>query len=156
MGKVKIYGFEMARISEVYLSNLSTILAPHGLERFYFPLLHLCENSGKLTQKDFAEALRRDKVFTMRVVDYLCDRGLVVRKKKDLDRRCQLLEVTNKAKELVPKIEEGIAKTDSLLFHNFSLEEKKVFKTGMTKLYETINSLPEPEFLVQAVKRKKN
>lgn len=156
MDKIKIYGFEMARISEVYLSNLSSILAPHGLERYYFPLLHLCQNSGKLTQKDLAEALRRDKVFTMRVVDYLCDRDLVIRKKDDQDRRCQLLEVTKKAQELVPKIEDGIAKTDEILFHNFTIEEKSIFKAGMTKLYETINTLPEPEFLVQAVKRKKN
>ena len=31
--KIKIYGFEMSRISEVYLSTLSSFMAPQGLER---------------------------------------------------------------------------------------------------------------------------
>ncbi|MCO6500348.1 MAG: MarR family transcriptional regulator [Vicingus serpentipes] len=153
MEKVKIYGFEMARISEVYLSTLSSIMTPQGLERYFFPLIYLCEHSGELTQKDLAEAIRRDKVYTMRIVDYLCDKELLVRKQDCNDRRCQLLEVTDKAKALVPKIKEGIVKTDKLLFHNFSDEEKKGFETGMSKLFATINTLPDPEFIVQAFKR---
>lgn len=151
---LKVYGFEMARISEVYLSTLSSIMASHGLERYFFALYYLSEHSGELTQKDLAEALRRDKVHTMRIVDYLCDRDLLVRKRDCNDRRCQILEVTQKAKALVPKIVDGIAKTDALLFHDFSTEEKENFKIGMSKLFATINTLPDPEFMVQAFKRK--
>lgn len=154
MDKIKVYGFEMARISEVYLSTLSSIMEPQGLERYFFPLLYLCEHSGKLTQKDLAEAIRRDKVYTMRIVDYLCDKDLLVRKQDCNDRRCQLLEVTDKAIVLVPKIKEGIVKTDELLFHNFSSIEKENFKAGMTKLFATINTLPDPEFIVKAFKKK--
>ena len=153
MEKVKVYGFEMARISEVYLSTLSSIMTPQGLERYFFPLLYLCEHSGELTQKKLAETIRRDKVHTMRIVDYLCDKDLLVRKQDCNDRRCQILEVTDKAKTLIPKIKEGIAKTDKLLFHNFSDEEKEIFKIGMSKLFATINTLPDPEFIVQAIKR---
>ncbi len=153
MEKIKIYGFEMSRISEVYLSTLSSIMKPQGLERYFFPLIYLTEHSGELTQKDLAEAIRRDKVHTMRIVDYLCDKDLLIRKQDCNDRRCQILEVTDKAKALIPKIKEGIAKTDELLFHNFSAEEKAVFKAGMSKLFATINTLPDPEFIVQAFKR---
>lgn len=67
MEKLKVYGFEMSRISEVYLSTLSSIMSPQGLDRYFFPLLYLCEHSGELTQKDLAEAIRRDKVHTMRM-----------------------------------------------------------------------------------------
>lgn len=154
MKKLKIYGFEMSRISEVYLSTLSSIMTPQGLDRYFFPLLYLCEHSGNLTQKDLAEAIRRDKVQTMRIVDYLCDKNLLVRKQDCNDRRCQLLEVTDKAKELIPKIKEAIIKTDNLLFHDFSKVEKEDFKTGMDKLFATINTLPDPEFIIQAFKRK--
>lgn len=154
MEKLKVYGFEMSRISEVYLSTLSSIMSPHGLDRYYFPLLYLCEHSGKLTQKDLAEAIRRDKVHTMRIVDYLSGKDLLKRKQDCNDRRCQILEVTEKAKNLVPKIKEGITKTDELLFHNFSEKEKEDFKSGMSKLFATINTLPEPAFIVQAFKKK--
>lgn len=143
----------MARISEVYLSTLSSIMTPQGLERYFFPMLHLCKHSGELTQKDLAEAIRRDKVYTMRIVDYLCEKDLLERKQDISDRRCQILEVTQKAKDLVPKINEAIATTDELLFHNFSKEEKDIFKNGMDKLFATINTLPEPEFIIQAFKK---
>ncbi len=154
MKKLKVYGFEMSRISEVYLSTLSSIMSPHGLDRYFFPLLYLCEHSGELTQKDLAEAIRRDKVHTMRIVDYLSDKDLLKRKQDCNDRRCQILEVTEKAKKLAPKIKEGIIKTDELLFHNFSEKEKEDFKMGMSKLFATINTLPEPAFIVQAFKKK--
>lgn len=152
MENIKVYGFEMARISEVYLSTLSSIMTPQGLERYYFPLLYLCEHSGELTQKDLAEVIRRDKVHTMRIVDYLSDKNLLIRKQDENDKRCQILQVTTKAKDLAPKIKEGIAKTDELLFYNFSKEEKKSFKNHMNKLFATINTLPDPEFIVQAIK----
>lgn len=156
MENIKVYGFEMARISEVYLSTLSSIMTPQGLDRNYFPLLYLCEHSGELTQKDLADAIRRDKVYTMRLVDYLCDKDLLMRQQDDNDKRCQILAVTEKAKDLVPKIKEGISKTNELLFHNFSEQEKKDFETGMSKLFATINTFPEPEYIVQAIKIKKN
>ncbi len=152
--QLKIYGFEMSRISEVYLSTLSSIMKPHGLERYFRPLVYLCEHSGELTQKDLAEVLRRDKVHTMRIVDYLCDKELLVRKQDCNDRRCQILEVTDKARQLLPKINLAVEQTNDLLFHDFSNEEKEIFQQCMNKLFVTISHMPEPEFIVKAFKRK--
>lgn len=156
MEKVNIYAFELSRIAEVYLSKLSAIIKPHGLERYFFPLLYLSENSGAVSQKDLSEVIRRDKVFTMRVVDYLCERDLLKRKQDNNDRRCQLLEVTEKGKALVPIIKEGIAKTEAELFHNFTMEEKTMFKNGIDKLFATIDTFPDPEYIVHAHKRNSN
>lgn len=151
---LKVYGFEMARIAEVYLSTLSAIMTPHGLERFFVPMLYLSENGGHITQKDLSVAIRRDKVYTMRIVDYLSERGMIERKKDDNDRRCQILAVTSKGNALIPKIIEGIEQTDELLFHDFSKEEKEFFKTGMSKLFATISTLPDPKYIVKAHKIK--
>ncbi|MBL1232032.1 MAG: hypothetical protein CMD31_09020 [Flavobacteriales bacterium] len=148
-----IYGYEMARISEVYLSTLSSIMKPFGIERYFAPLLFLCENSGKVTQKDLAEALKRDKVSTMRMVDYLSERGLLIRTQDCNDRRCQILKVTDKALKLLPKIKEGVQQTNDLLLRDFTEEEKVSFKKSMDKLFTTIGSLPEPDFIVKAYKR---
>ena len=153
MTNQNIYGYEMARISEVYLSTLSSIMKPFGIERYFAPLLYLCENSGKTTQKDLAEALKRDKVSTMRMVDYLSEKGLLIRTQDCNDRRCQILEVTDKALELLPKIKEGVQQTNDLLLRDFTEEEKANFKKSMDKLFTTIGSLPEPDFIVKAYKR---
>lgn len=155
MDNFKVYGYEMARISEVYLSTLSAIMKPFGLERGFYPLLYLCENSGKVSQKDLAEYLRRDKVSTMRVVDYLCSKDLLIRKQDCSDRRCQLLEVTPKGLQLQSKIQKAVEQTNSILFRDFTDQDKAVFKASMDKLYATTASLPEPDFIVKAFKRNK-
>jgi len=143
----------MARISEVYLSTLSSIMKPHGLERCFKALLVLCEHSGKYTQKDLACAIKRDKVSTMRMVDYLSTKGMLVRKQDDSDRRCQILEVTPKALDILPLIKAAIVETNNLLFNDFTPEEKVFFRNGMDKLYARLETLPEPDFIVKAFKR---
>jgi DNA-binding MarR family transcriptional regulator len=153
VGTTKVYGYEMARISEVYLSTLSAIMKPHGIERYFFPLVHLCENNGKLTQKELGLAIRKDKVSIMRMVDYLCDKEFLARKQDCNDRRCQILEVTDKALEILPKLKEGINQANEILLNEFSEEEKNQFKQSMDKLFKTICDLPEPEFIVKAFKR---
>ena len=145
----------MARISETYLSTLSEKMKSKGIERYFMPFLYLCENSGKLTQKDLAEALKRDKVTIMRMVDYLSEIGLVKRKCDPNDRRCQILEVTDKAYTLVDDLKEAISQTNDLLFKEFTEEERALFTSGMEKLIRQIDQLPDSEFIIHATKKKK-
>ncbi len=156
MDKLKVYGWGMALISETYLSTLSEIMTPQGIERYFVPFLHICANSGNITQKDLAESLKRDKVSVMRIVDHLSEKGLVNRKQNEVDRRCQLLEATALAHQLVPKVKAAITKTNDLLFSEFSEEEREVFEKGMNKLMKQINTLPESNFIIEATKREKN
>lgn len=155
MDKFKVYGWEMALVSEAYLSVLSGIMSPEGIDRFFVPFLYICEHSGKITQKELAEALKRDKVSVMRIVDHLSEKELVVRKQNEADRRCQLLEVTDKARGLISKVKAAITKTNDLLFSGFSKEERIAFEKGMNKLMQRIDTLPESEYIIQAVKREK-
>ena len=146
----------MAIISETYLSTLSEIMSRDGLERYFVPFLHICSNSGEITQKDLAESLKRDKVSVMRIVDYLSEKGFVIRKQNETDRRCQLLEATPQALNLVQNVKAAITKTNDLLFSQFSEEEREVFESGMNKLMEQIALLPESNFIIEATKREKN
>lgn len=150
-----VYGYDMAKISEVYLSTLSSMMAEYGLDRYFFPLVYLCENSGETTQQAMAIALRKDKVSTMRTVDYLHQKGFVKRVSDKDDKRCNKLFVTSKALEILPKIKDSVQKTNALLFSDLSNDEKQVFANCMQKLNATINTLPEPDFIVKAHKRKK-
>jgi len=128
-------------------------MKPHGLERCFVPLLFLIEHSGKTTQTELGQAIRRDKVSVMRMVDYLSERDFVKRKQGEEDRRCQLLEVTQKALDIEPFIRKGITQTNELLMNDFTPEEKEIFKRGMDKLYQNITHLPEPEFIINASKK---
>ncbi|MEZ5002761.1 MAG: MarR family winged helix-turn-helix transcriptional regulator [Chitinophagales bacterium] len=153
MSKTKIYGYEMARMSEVYLSTLSSLMKPHGLERGFAPMIYLCEHSGQVTQNDLAHAMKIDKVAAMRKVDYLSKRDLVVRNQDHSDKRCHKLEVTPKGMALLPKLKTAIEQTNDILLEGFTEEEKLFFTKCMDKLNTTIYNLPEPKFVVKAFKR---
>lgn len=155
MKGLHVYGFEMARITEVYLTTLSAMMKPYGLERYFSPLMYICEHTGEITQKELAEALHKDKVAIMRTVDYLCERGFVVRVADKDDRRCHILAATEKGKKIRPKVEAAIQKTNAILLKDFSAKEKKEFEKSMQKLMQIVGSMPEPDFRIEAVKQKK-
>lgn len=144
----------MTLISETYLSVLSEKMKPYGMERYFVPFMHLYKYSGAITQKDLCCALKRDKVTIMRIVDYLSDIGLLIRKQDPNDRRCQILEITSKAHEIVPKIKQASEETNDLLFQDFTSEEREIFTAGMEKLMKQIDQLPDSDFIIHATKRK--
>lgn len=143
----------MTLISEVYLSTLSELMKPHGLDRYFVAVMYLNEHNGQLTQKDLGTVLRRDKVFTMRLVDALSEKGFVVRQQDDNDRRCQLLQLTDEGIALIPKIEEAIRQTNELIFSDFTEEEKQCFERGMHHLMNLLDTQPRPNFTVKASER---
>ena len=143
----------MARVAEVYLSTLSEKMKKHGVERYFAPFIYLCENSGCITQKDLSIALGRDKVSVMRIVDYFCERNLVERKRDERDKRRQILEVTPKALSILPHIKKGVEETNDLLFQKFTIKERSDFKLAFKKLLDTIEQLPDPNFIIKAYKR---
>lgn len=156
MGTPRIYGFEMTIIAEVYLSTLSALMEPYGLDRNFTAFVHLCENSGQLTQNDLAKKLNRDRVSAMRIVDHLCEKGFVVRKKSKSDRRCHMLEATKQAFELLPKVRDAIKQTNQILLENLSKNEKETFSNTMSQILKKLETLPDPEFLVEAYRRSKD
>jgi DNA-binding MarR family transcriptional regulator len=89
----------------------------------------------------------------MRMIDYLCERDFVKRKQGEEDRRCQFLEVTQKAIDIEPFIRKGIAQTNDLLMNNFTAEEHEIFKRGIDKIYQKITQLPEPDFIINTTKK---
>jgi len=156
MNNSKIYGFEMARISEVYLSTVSSFMQPFGLERHFAAILFICRHSGELTQTEIASHLKKDKVSTMRIIDYLSEKGLIERIQHQNDRRCHLIKATEQGKALVPQIQLAIEQTNKILFNDFTTDEIEAFKTGMDKLFSKIKTMPEPDFIIEAYQRTTN
>lgn len=146
----------MAKIAEVYLSTLSALMAPHGIERHFSAFVFLCENSGKVTQNDLAQRLKKDRVSTMRIVDYLSERDFVERKKDMSDRRCHLLEATEKAQRLLPRVKEAIHQTNEIILEYLSKKDADAFAKSMTAIMQKIESLPASEFIIQAIRRSKD
>lgn len=142
------YGRHLAIAGEAYINHISRLMQPYGLDRFHFALLHICENSGEITQKQLCELTQRDKVAINRAVDFLCERGFVERQSCTEDRRCQMIAATEVGFIIAPIIRSAIDKTNQLFFKNLSESEWISFKTSLAKILAISNNMPAPEFFV--------
>jgi MarR family transcriptional regulator for hemolysin len=100
----------------MFLTVLNTYLADSDIDLFYYPILFIEASNGNLTQQELAGKLGCDKVQVVRIIDYLSENGYVIRVKNTQDRRKYGLEITEKAKNLVPDIKEAIKKANALLY----------------------------------------
>jgi DNA-binding MarR family transcriptional regulator len=107
-------------IHRMFLTILNIYLAHIDIDRFYYPILLIDASNGDLTQQELAGKLGCDKVQVVRIVDYLTEKGYVIRVKNTRDRRKYGLEITEKAKYCIPDIEKAIQKANALVLNNLS------------------------------------
>ena len=124
-------GHIASNIHRMFLTVLNKYLANVDIDRFYYPILLIEASSSKLTQQELAGKLGCDKVQVVRIIDYLSEKGYVIRVKNTHDRRKYGLEVTEKAKKFIPDIKKAIQDANALVLNNLS--EKKI-----NDLYSTL------------------
>ena len=73
-----------------------------------------------MTQQELAEKLSCDKVQVVRIIDYLSEHGYVNRVQNTSDRRKYGLEITEKAKKVIPDIKKAWEKANDVLLENLS------------------------------------
>jgi DNA-binding MarR family transcriptional regulator len=122
-------------IHRMFLAVLNKYLAHIDIERFYYPVLLIDAGKGNLTQQELAEKLGTDKVQVVRIIDYLSDKGYVTRVQNPHDRRKYGLEITEKAKNIIPDIKNAVQKANDIVLSNLS--ENKINELySMLKIIE--------------------
>jgi DNA-binding MarR family transcriptional regulator len=124
-------GHIASNIHRMFLMVLNKYLTDVDIDRFYYPILLIEASSGNLTQQELARKLGCDKVQVVRIIDYLSEKGYVTRVKNTRDRRKYGLEITEKAKNIIPDIKKAIQNANALVLNNLS--EKKI-----NDLYSTL------------------
>jgi len=113
-------GHIASNIHRMFLTLLNTYLTDMDIDRFYYPILLIEASNGNLTQQELAGKLGCDKVQVVRIIDYLSEKGYVIREPNPKDRRKYGLEITEKAKSLTPEIKKAIQKANALVLNNLS------------------------------------
>jgi len=122
-------GHIASNIHRLFLKVLNMQLAHMDIDRFYYAVLLL--EASNLTQQELAGKLGCDKVQVVRIIDYLSEKGYVTRTQNTSDRRKHGLQVTDKAKKVIPDIRSAIQDANTLILKNLS--ESKV-----AELYSTL------------------
>ncbi len=128
-------------VSKRYLNALSKMVAQLSIDRYHYVLILIDSYDEDLTQKALAEILHIDKSYMATILDYLEEKGYVLREKNPLDRREQLIRLTALAQTVIPVIKDAIKVLNDRAFHNISESKKQLFNEVLTTIQQNLTDL---------------
>mgnify|MGYP003597036236 CR=1 FL=1 len=133
MSKIK---YKMLHFIEMKLkeNNLEDLIPSHGNI-----LTALYENDEKLTMKQIAEIIGKDKSTITPLVNKLVDLGYIKKEKKELDKRVTYIILTERGKEIETKFNAISKEVSMTAYKGFSAEEKEIFLDLLKRLNKNFN-----------------
>lgn len=113
-----------------------------GLERYYYTLIIIDKHEGKITQKALSEIIETDKVFTVKILDYLTEKNLIRRIINPEDRREHHIELTAKAQKIIPFIAETFNEVNDEALKGVSKENREIFFDVLDKIQSNLLEMP--------------
>jgi DNA-binding MarR family transcriptional regulator len=124
--KNKMLRFIEDRLHE---NGLTDLIPSHGNI-----LTALYENHGKLTMKEIAETIGKDKSTITPLVNKLLELGYITKEKNASDKRVTYIILTSKGKQIESRFSAISREVSSTAYKNFSREEKALFLRLLKKL----------------------
>lgn len=115
-------------------SYLDRALKKYDLSSGSFRYLFILEKNEGICQNRISEQIGNDKAMSARIIAKLIKLGYVVRKEDKNDSRAYKLYLTEKAKQVIPKIREEIALLIDMLTQDLTEEEKQSTLTSLSKI----------------------
>lgn len=133
MSKIK---YKMLHFIEMKLkeNNLEDLIPSHGNI-----LTALYENHEKLTMKQIAEIIGKDKSTITPLVNKLVDLGYIKKEKKELDKRVTYIILTERGKKIETKFNAISKEVSMAAYKGFSAEEKEIFLDLLKRLNKNFN-----------------
>ncbi len=129
-------------LSKRYAGIISVQLKDTPVAKHFIPLYIISKNNGCINQQQLANHLMHDKVCMVRIIDCLCERGLVERTVNPSDRREHLLRLTEEGNKWGEHIKELMRQANELFLSFLPENEREPFFTNLKNLTEAITELP--------------
>jgi DNA-binding MarR family transcriptional regulator len=121
--------------------NRSFAEAGHNVTSEQWRILRCLWQKDGQRQQDLANVVHKDKTSITRLVDCMEKRDLVVRIPDRLDRRQNLIYLTNKGKTLQEELMRIVQKVSEEAQQGVTLEGLDTFKEVLTKLHDNLSNL---------------
>lgn len=135
-------GRAMAVITKTYWGALSKKIEHIGIDRHFTTMVAIDKAKEKCTQQYLSDLLKIDKVEMVRVLDYLVTKGMITRAVNPRDRREHIIQLTPKAKKIMPEIHDGITQMNKIALKGFSKNDQELFKGFIEKIILNLKNLP--------------
>ena len=129
-------------ILKKYFGALSKGMEHYGVDRHFSTLVAIDKAEEKCTQQYLSDLLNFDKVSMVRMLDYLVEKKMITRSVNPNDRREHIIELTPKAKKVMPSIHKGIKEMNATAFKGVNKQDQEVFYNCLATIYKNIENLP--------------
>ena len=143
----------MASLTKKYYGALSKKIEPLGVDRHFTTLVTIDNTNQKCTQQYLSDVLLFDKVTMVRILDYLFEKGMVTRSVNPDDRREHLIQLTAKAKKLMPKIRAEIKGMNNTALNGLNMREQELFREFIKTITKNLENLPVNKVDIKIKKR---
>src|SRR5262249_39011698 len=109
-------GHTFSVLTRYYYGALLNKMEHHELDKYFTVLKLLDRCPGKITQQELADKLRLDKVYMVRILDFLDQKGYINRVVNPSDRREKWVELTEYGKRHLPEIKKVTDDMNALAF----------------------------------------
>ena len=120
--------------------NRSFTEAGHDITGEQWRIIRCLWHKDGQTQQDLANVFNADKTGITRILDSLEKRDLVVRVPDRVDRRQNLIYLTNKGKALQEELMQIFTKTSLGIQEGIEPEQLDIFKQILNKIYHNITN----------------
>ena len=138
----------LVSVTKKYLSIFSQQTEGVGIDRYQYVLVLINLHNESLTQKALSELLEVDKSYMVNIIDYLSDRGYVIRETNSKDRRQHLIKLTQKAKVAVPEIEKVISGLNQKSMENLSESQIEIFSEVLLQINSNLSGGKPSEIII--------
>jgi MarR family transcriptional regulator, transcriptional regulator for hemolysin len=149
------FGRSLAVLAKTYFGALSKRLEHLEIERHYSILIFIEGASNGCTQQCICDCLKIDKVSMVGRLDYLIKKKYVKKMVNPSDRREHLIELTQKARNVLPEIHKAIDSLNKDAFKGLTKEQQKELYRFVHQVQSNLEPLPSQKIYINYKKAKK-
>lgn len=139
-----MFNNKIFRNTQIYLDK---VLKKYDLSSGAYQYLFILEKNEGISQIKISKEIGNDKAMSARTINKLIEGNFVYREQDENDSRAYKLYLTQKAKEVIPKIHEEIQIIINLITEDLSEEEMSVTMESLKKIFERTHALRKMEEL---------
>lgn len=136
-------GQYLSVMAKQYFASLSKYMEDIDPGRYFTVLLYLHSEKKGVPQQQISENLHIDKVYVVKILDYLEQHQFVERVVNAGDRREKQVMLTATGIKNIEKIRKKVKAFEKIAFQGFTTEEIQQFYTQLQQINDNFENLPK-------------
>ncbi len=130
-------------MAKQYFASLSKHMEDIDPGRYFTVLLYLHSEKKGIPQQQISENLHIDKVYVVKILDYLEEHNFVERLVNAEDRREKQVMLTATGVKNIERIRKKVKDFEKIAFNGFTAEEIQHFYEQMQRINDNFEALPK-------------